>query len=961
MHRFILDEPESDSENIPPDGEGKNGGRPKVDYKQKFRSLERRVKRSGIDLTSREPFAKQLSGGNGEGYEIQKKLKSVEEDLENARKEIAQLKQKLVAKKVSRKKVRLPSRLKPYSQKSERNKRMLRNAISLKVIANSNKPTQETATFIKDMFHFSVTKEALRESLVCVLEDPKVAAVMQKDIINKEVYRASKDEMNRTRDFVAAKKMQISKAKKQQLNKAKLECGTPIGSKIKVYPITMPYHTKNIDAARRHLRRSFPLVLPTALKHITVDVEHALVDTVAMVKCGLASFYCNEQLHPNWLWFFDSRAGDGYKVNHVELSTFFDSTPLGKDGDSCTGLYLRFINAAGLIQRPEFTYILYLVKTKETSQLSQEMLRMYSNHLMRIIRGGLTLDISGFSDERTIPKSDILLNGSHFITFGNNNFAGDGKATLWAGGCKSAISSFTPEWKHHQEEMVNPHFPVTHSQYISLPFRRIFAQQVDQFQQQQRNHFKAAIPAIKKNYKLSETEKRKQLLACYNKFLIKGVSDFARELKTGCVHFQPFEIAEETCPCPLHMDTNEYLRVIEHIVRNCAALTLAHGYAPGFDKCIGKGKNVSVFPDISKADPQAPLVLALNLLRDVHLKKLADYFERQFLPSVDAPQLDPMEFDVIGDVEEIFGGEKGVNSLNQEVTHARLIGESIKKISPHLSELSLCAKPPNGLWKDGQPETAQEVEKRIVTHTYVHLLRTLSASLSAWIMVVFRDEHGIQMLGDLYVLLVHRYRLHKSYNSFLFAQVSPYKIKRNMIRYRISPQKALNIGVYGKNESGEHKQKKVKEQYLKWTDRHVGWMLSLINQNLEVYLAGSFLFPDTCPEPVDLDRESTKSWDIRFGQRKTPENHCSACGATISASSPILRDALDGTHQCEMFMSFQMQEYWSQNFSYSSWSVSELFALFLKMSFSETYCEDCVRSAQLLHGLLFGLQEYLVW
>jgi hypothetical protein len=111
------------------------------------------------------------------------------------------------------------------------------------------------------------------------------------------------------------------------------------------------------------------------------------------------------------------------------------------------------------------------------------------------------------------------------------------------------------------------------------------------------------------------------------------------------------------------------------------------------------------------------------------------------------------------------------------------------------------------------------------------------------VLTPFCDEHRAQFLGNLYVLLVHNFRLNKSYNTFSFAQVAPFKLKQYVFKLQISPTRSLSIciGVYGENEGGGHRQKLVKEHYAKWTNNKKGCFRSLVDQSFEVYLGGSFL------------------------------------------------------------------------------------------------------------------------
>ena len=144
-------------------------------------------------------------------------------------------------------------------------------------------------------------------------------------------------------------------------------------------------------------------------------------------------------------------------------------------------------------------------------------------------------------------------------------FAADGKAQVGASGAKGN-GSYTPEWKHHNpEEMANPKFPVS-------------TDQIAEFRKSQQKLFQAAAAKTRRDKKMNQQEKTKKISIQldFNRIMIDGIRDKAKELKTGCVHFEPFEIAEDTCPCPLHMDTNEFVRVLEHIVLQSARLTQKH-------------------------------------------------------------------------------------------------------------------------------------------------------------------------------------------------------------------------------------------------------------------------------------------------------------------------------------------------------------------------------------------------
>ena len=197
--------------------------------------------------------------------------------------------------------------------------------------------------------------------------------------------------------------MQISQAKKHRQDQSAKKLATSIGSKLKVKNMTTPCNSGTDLKAKQHLRRAFVMEMPTSVTDATIQVEHALVDMVALIKSAITLFYTTQELESHWYWFYSAKE-QKFKYNFIEPSTFFDSTPMGKDGDACTGLYFRIINAASVIHKPEFNFILYLLKTNETSALSIQCLGIQSQYLTRLFRGGTTLTRAGFYEERTRPK-----------------------------------------------------------------------------------------------------------------------------------------------------------------------------------------------------------------------------------------------------------------------------------------------------------------------------------------------------------------------------------------------------------------------------------------------------------------------------------------------------------------------------------------------------------------------------
>jgi hypothetical protein len=436
-------------------------GRPPLpagEYRTRFLNLETRCKRAGLDINSKKPLKEQLA------YVMSKELQALRKTIseqqaenEKLKTQISNLKKRSFMAVFSNSK-----RRKPYSLLSNRRKKCLRGVVSKAILTNSNDIRKDKMCFIIDYMKGCHDTMEISQNIQEIFKDKKIGAVIQQGIVNKAVQRASKSEVNRMRDFVIRKRLQLSVEKKKQLNKTAQSIQADLGNGLTVSNVVVPCSSDIVKTARANLRRMFPLILPNANTdqrfHFRklFPLEHAVMDTVAVIKSALCLFYCTEEFYPHWQWFYSPELA-GPKVHHIELSTFYDSCPLGSE--PCTGLYLRLLNAAGLIHKPEFTFILFLAQIGETSVLATKFMELYSNLLSTVIKNGLQLKFEGFSDERTVPHTTIPLNGTHFITFGTNTFAADGKAQLWANGCKAANSSFTPEYKHHKNEMVNPNFP----------------------------------------------------------------------------------------------------------------------------------------------------------------------------------------------------------------------------------------------------------------------------------------------------------------------------------------------------------------------------------------------------------------------------------------------------------------------------------------------------------------------
>jgi hypothetical protein len=331
--------------------------------------------------------------------------------------------------------------------------------------------------------------------------------------------------------------------------------------------------------------------------------------------------------------------------------------------------------------------------------------------------------------------------------------------------------------------------------------------------------------------------------------------------------------------------------------------------------------------------------------------------------------VDETEVEFTEEIDDLFEVPFFSQNTKKDAYRVRLIGESIRKLSPHLSTLVSCLKPvgENGTtWPDEKLESSEEFQNRIVCHTYVHLLRCHSSVLSSWTVAHSRDELGALFMGNLFVLLVDEFHLHKSYNTFLFAQVAPYKIKANLEQFQISETHSLGLGVYGRNEGGEHSQKLIKEHYFKWTDKKSGCFLSLVDQTIEVYIGGTYMFPEMCSAPiVNLKAENNSCWRTRFGDNQSDLN-CFACGSVLLANrGQVLRQALETVsvffNPIIMSCASMYEKLRSTTFDTSARKLVFFFVHFLKFRREKIYCDECVVMFQLLFALQFGLQQDLKW
>ena len=86
--------------------------------------------------------------------------------------------------------------------------------------------------------------------------------------------------------------------------------------------MTTPCNSGTDLKAKQHLHRAFVMEMPTSVTDATIQVEHALVDMVALIKSAITLFYTTQELESHWYWFYSAKE-QNFKHNFIEHFTVF--------------------------------------------------------------------------------------------------------------------------------------------------------------------------------------------------------------------------------------------------------------------------------------------------------------------------------------------------------------------------------------------------------------------------------------------------------------------------------------------------------------------------------------------------------------------------------------------------------------------------------------------------------------
>ena len=264
-------------ENLPPNMDvipnARKRGRPSADYKTLYLSLQKRLKRAGLDSASPTPFKDQMAGLHDNS------IKNLKDQLKGAEKKLNNIK--------TQKTGSSHPHWKPYGQKSFRERKRLQAKIRSSIVGRSNQPRQELDLFFTE-FLKAQNNAAVASTMKAVMADKQIGGVINNCIVKRAAKRASNDPATICRDYVLRKKMMLSQKKMKLLGKEQSKKEVVISDHIKGTLAKARYSSQNDRKCQAFLRNTFKNKLPFALLDVSIQVEHALVDTKALLESMVA-------------------------------------------------------------------------------------------------------------------------------------------------------------------------------------------------------------------------------------------------------------------------------------------------------------------------------------------------------------------------------------------------------------------------------------------------------------------------------------------------------------------------------------------------------------------------------------------------------------------------------------------------------------------------------------------------
>jgi hypothetical protein len=889
--------------------------------------------------------------------------------------EAAVVRKKRIIQKYKQRCYRLKNKVSKGSRKSKKSYKEMANrtrrrhrAFVASILSNEAAMNCKEAADNMAQLALDITRSQKGTVLKNIFADDSICNTFKEQIVKPQHKKTLKNQTKRSRNFLNRKLSFMGRERKKKLDALSSDINFQMADGVEVPNVIFPEHGDRDNKAREHLRVNFPCLLPIAETDSTINVEHAFVDAEAMVRAAIVFLYTTPAMHKHIVWFWDDVL-QRLKINHFELMTFYDGYPLFSGKENATLFAFRFLNLASFVHVPQFGFLLFVVKAKEQAGACVKLLRRIGDKLCDILSSGLSISFDGYDPNCKVPGSDVPLNGVHHITFGKNLFSGDAKATLFSQGCFSASQSFLPFFCIHSENFANPDYPVTMDTFIPFAMRVQKFLSIEDIRVKQKDKYVQEVLEIRKNKNLKEAEIAKKTANAWNRLVKKVISQQAIKLKTGCVHLQPFKIADLCAVCGLHMECNEILRVLQKVIDVCAELTLCHNLASSFEKKKGlSDSSLCKLPHIGTAHKDSPLARAVSILHSINLPSVATHFFNFYTPVSSEHEAEQDLKDDAAETVQVLQFEDAPNAATplaeKDATNSRLrlLGSHAKIICANLPKLVDCVRPAvEGLWPDGSAESDEEKRQHMILWTYAHLTISLCSLYSCWLIKINFDEVGASFLGELFVRLVHRFALHKSCNTFLFIQVAPFLMQSLIRKYQLNSELALGMGIYARNEGGELKNQVTKKQISVWISRRPGSFCSLLDQCMEVYLGGMHMFPGTIPFAEHI-HNCTRDMGTARRQRfaASQPNLCSCCRS--HPTQGYLHDFLSNCDELQCNKYKNIQERTASTF-FKGLSLHTLFQFFFHVDISENMmiCSECAKMTQFCVALWFGEQNKLSW
>ena len=586
--------------------------------------------------------------------------------------------------------------------------------------------------------------------------------------VRKNKKRVSQEISTKARDFILRKVNDIGVNKKKTLDdSASSNLGLPISDSFKLSPMKVKANSHSDKKVHAFFKKEVECLPTVSVFPDKWSIRHAYIAPEKIIVAIITVCYVTQELHAHWCWFYKkSEEGDWVPdVNHVKFVNFFDGFAYQNGLEPAFINALEVLNLPALVHHPAFNFLQSIFNDTEGSDTCYDFFSMFEVTMLHLGHVGVDLFLQGYDQTWVIPKTNIPLNctanNKHHIRL-HMGLKADLKGRLLKHGCVSSNQEYTPDVKLDKEERQHPDFKVTRKNWVSLDTKLKDFDKMQKFIGGQRKKLEKEKAKIMK-LKVNEEQKQKKLANAEHRLCTVAVNEEAKRLKTCCIHCKPTSDTSVFGTCTVHMEPNEWWRVISRVEVLARELTLKHFRCQKIYKQVKKlntaasktGKKIQStlsvpVPDIATCSPEASTVRFFEGLKKMGLSKVS----KRLLPKYTLA------------IETLSKEEEEKRKLNKTV---RLIGEDCWKLMPHTPLLLECLEPYN-FYK----ESVLEFQNRVVMLCYVHCMKCLGGIFGQFAIEVQEDEIGAAFVSHIFNWLVYFFDLHHSLNTFYFGKVSAF-------------------------------------------------------------------------------------------------------------------------------------------------------------------------------------------